>query len=464
MSDGQSETSQTSQPIEAATPPVTPAVEYKSPVRLRKPERSQVKMRIGCDDDLIAQGHQARVIWGVLEKMDLSAFCEPIQAREGVCGRNATDPLLLIALWLYAATRGVGSARELERLCGEDGSKPYQWLCGGVSINHHTLSDFRTDHAEALDDLFTQVIASLVDKGIVKVSRISQDGTRIRACAGASSFRGEERLNKLLEEAKAHVAELRALLADPEKSATLTARQKSARERAAREKQEKLEAAIAQLPELKEKQEAAAKKAGNGKYGKKLKEQKPRVSTTDPDARNMKMGDGGFRPAVNAQFAVDTESRAIVGVDVSGAGSDKNLAEPMRQQVEERTGQKVEEHLYDGGFVVLEEIDKAAEAGVAVYAPVPKPRDAAKAAAGTQFLPKRTDTPAQAAWRQRMGTEAAKEIYKQRASTVETVNADLKRHRGLVQFTVRGLKKAKCVALWCALAYNLMHFGASLMC
>ena len=428
-------------------------------------------MRICCDDDLIAQGHQARVIWGVVEKMDLSAFHEPIQAREGVCGRNATAPLLLIALWLYAATRGVGSARELARLCGEDGSKPYQWLCGGVSVNHHTLSDFRTDHADALDGLFTQVIASLVDKGIVKVSRISQDGTRVRACAGASSFRGEERLNKLLEEAKAHVAELRALLADPEKSATLTARQKSARERAAREKQEKLEAAIAQLPELKAKQEAAAKKAGNGKYGKKLKEQKPRVSTTDPDARNMKMGDGGFRPAVNAQFAVDTESRAIVGVDVSGEGSDKGLAEPMREQVEERTGQKVEEHLYDGGFVTLEEIDKAAEAGVAVYAPVPKPRDPAKAAAGTQFQPKRTDTPAQAAWRVRMGTEAAKEIYKQRASTVETVNADLKKHRGLVQFTVRGLKKVKCVALWCALdfgelsrtAYNLMHFGTSLM-
>lgn len=461
MSDEPSETNETS---DASCPAVLSAVVFKSPVRLRQPDRAQFTMQMGCDDDLIPQGHQARVIWGVVQGLDLSAFREPIQAREGVCGRDSTDPALLIALWLYAATRGVGSARELARLCGtEDGSRPYRWICGGVSLNHHTLSDFRTDHADALDELFTQVIALLVEKGLVKVSRISQDGTRVRACAGTGSFRSEERLNKLLEEAKAHVAELRALLADPEKSAGVTARQRAARERAAREKQERLEAAIAKLPELKAKQEAAAKKAGNGKYGNRLKENPPRVSTTDPEARTMKTGDGGFRPAVNVQFAVDTESRAVVGVDVSDAGSDKGLAEPMREQVKERTGRKVEEHLMDGGFLVLEEIDRAQEAGVAVYAPVPTPRDPAKAAAGTQYLPKPSDSPAQAQWRARMGSEAGKEIYKQRASTVETVNADLKKHRGLVQLAVRGLAKAKCVALWSALAYNLMHFGTALM-
>lgn len=270
MSDGQSQASETSQAIEAGASAVSPAAGFKSPVRLRKPERSQVKMRFCCDDDLIPQGHQARVIWGVVQRLDLSALLEPIKAREGVCGRDATDPALLVSLWLYAATKGEGSARKLAAMCGEgeDGVKAYQWLCGGVSVNHHTLSDFRTAHGEALDGLFTQVIASLVDKGLVKVSRISQDGTRQRACAGAGSFRGEERLNKLLEEAKAHVAQVKAQLEDPEKSAGLSARKKAARERAAREKQERLEAAVAQLPGLKAKQEAAAKKAGNGKYGK----------------------------------------------------------------------------------------------------------------------------------------------------------------------------------------------------
>jgi hypothetical protein len=324
-----------------------------------------------------------------------------------------------------------------------------------VGINYHTLSDFRVGHAAALDELFTQVIAALVDKGLVKVHRISQDGTRTRACAGAGSFRGEERLNESLSQSKVHVQELRALLDDPAQSAGLSAQQKAARERQCR-----LEQAVARLPKIKAKQESAKKQAGNGKYGQKLKKNQPRVSTSDPEARVMKMGDGGFRPAVNVQVATDVESRAIVGVDVSDCGWDKGLAEPMRKQVEDRTGRKVQEHLMDGGFLVLEEIDRAAESDVTIYAPPPKPRDPAKA--GTEYLPKPTDTPAQADWRKRMGSPEGKEVYKQRGATSETVNADLKQYRGLVQLTVRGLARAKSVALWCALAYNLLHFGAAL--
>ena len=423
------------------------------------PNRAQVTMRVECDDELIPPVHQARVIWSVVEGLDLSAFCAPIKARDGVCGRDATDPRLLVALWLYGATRGVGSARELARLCVE--SRPYRWLCGGVSVNHHTLSDFRVGHAAALDALFTQVLAALVEQGLVKVCRVSQDGTRVRACAGAGSFRRQERLEQLLEQAKTHVAELRSLLDDPEKSAGLSAKKRAARERAATKRQKRIEAALQVLPELAAKQQAAAKRAGNGKYGQKLKKNQPRVSATDAEARVMKMPDGGFSPAVNVQLASDTESRAIVGVEVTAAGSDKGQAEPMRQQVEERTGCKVQEHLMDGGFLVLEEIDRAAGAGVSVFVPPPEPREESKA--GTQYDPKPSDTPAQAQWRSRMAGEAGKRIYKERAATIETVNADLKQHRGLVQLTVRGLKKAKCVALWCALAYNLMHFGPALL-
>ena len=428
-------------------------------VRLRRPDRAQVSMRVECDDDLIPQVHQARVIWSVVEKLNLSAFHEPIKARDGVCGRDATDPKLLVALWLYAATRGVGSARELGRLCVE--SRPYRWLCGGVTLNHHSLSDFRVGHAQALDELFTQVLAALVDQGLVKVRRISQDGTRVRACAGASSFRRGQRLQQLLDQAKAHVAELRSLLDDAEKSAGLSVKKKGVKLRAARQRQKRIEAALEVLPQLAAKQQAAIKQAGNGKYGQRLKNNEPRVSITDPEARVMKMPDGGFAPAVNVQLASDTESRAIVGVDVTQAGSDKGQAESMRQQVEDRTGSKVQEHLMDGGFLVLEEIDRAAENDVTIFAPPPAPRDRSKA--GTQYDPKPTDSPAQAQWRTRMASDAAKTIYKQRAATIETVNADLKQHRGLVQLTVRGLAKAKCVALWCALAYNLMHFGPALL-
>lgn len=428
-------------------------------------------MRMTCGDDLIPQNHQARVIWSVVAKLDLSAFLEPIKAREGVCGRDMTDPAILISLWLYASTRGEGSARELARLCKE--SKPYEWLRGGVSLNHHTLSDFRTDHAEALDKLFTQVLASLVDLGLIKVHRISQDGTRVRACAGAAGFRGDERLDKLLEEAKQHVEDLTKLLDDPEKSSKLSAKKKAAQRRAAREKLQRIEAAVARLPELEERQtdrakreqkaaEAAAAENPNDKKAvKKAKQGKIRVSTTDADARVMKMGNGGFNPAFNVQLATDTQSRAIVGVEVVDIGSDMGLTESMRQQVEDRTGCKVDEHLFDGGFLILEEIDTAVANDVTLFVPPKTPADPNKL--DQRYIPKPDDTPAQADWRQRMGTPEAKAIYKERAATIETVNADLKTHRGLDQFLVRGIRKVKCVALWSALAYNLLHFGRQMI-
>jgi transposase len=430
-----------------------------SQVRLRKPDRLQVTMRVDSCEELIGPSHQGRVIWSVVQELDVSAFCEPIKARDGVCGRDSTDPRLLISLWLYAATRGVGSARELARLCTE--SRPYQWLCGGVSLNHHTLSDFRVGHAKALDELFTQVIASLVDKGLVKVSRISQDGTRVRACAGASSFRGEQRLDELLKRAEAHVEELSKLLDDPKRTAGLCAKKRAARKRAAREKVQRIKAAVEQLPAIKDRQKKAAAQAGNGAYGKKLQKGQPRVSTTDPEARVMKMPNGGFNPAVNVQLAVDTQSRAIIGVQVSNAGSDKGLAEPMRQQVQERTGGTIHEHLMDGGFLVIDEIDKAVEEGVTLFVPPTKPRDPEKV--DQRYVPKSSDTEAQAAWRERMGTEQARTIYKERASTIETANADLKTYRGLTRLLVKGQAKIKCVALWCALAFNLLHFGGVMM-
>jgi transposase len=425
--------------------------------RLRTPDRAQVVMKFESPDTLIPAGHQARVVWRVVESMDLSAFHAPIKARDGVCGRDATSPTLLVALWLYASIRGVGSARELARLCTE--SKPFQWLCGGVTVNHHLLSDFRVDHGQALDDLMTRTIAMLVDKRLVKVYRISQDGTRVRACAGASSYRRHERLDKLLADAKAHVAELKALVEDPERSAGLSAKTKAARQRAARERQARVERAIAALPKLEQKQKKLAKKIAKKDKAKRLKE--PRASTTDADARVMKMGDGGFRPAMNVQLAVDTESRAIVGVDVVDQGSDHHLSEPMRKQVEERTGQKVHEQLVDGCYLVKEEIERAAGEGVTLYVPPKPPRN--KELRDSEYEPMAGESQVLTDWRARMGSPAGKEIYKQRASTVETVNADLKTHRGLDRLRVRGLNKVKCVALWAALAYNVLHFSAGLI-
>lgn len=424
--------------------------------RLRTPDRFQVVMQCRCPDELVGPRHQVRVIWEVINRQDWSAFCDPIKAREGVAGRDATDPKVLAALWLYAATRNVGSARELDRQCKE--SDPYKWILGGLTVNYHLLSGFRVGHSDALDELFTRVLATLVDKGLVKCKRISQDGVRVRAAAGAGSFRSEERLEVLLEESRRHVKTLRDQVDDSARSAEVSARKKAARLRAAEDRQRRLGEAVAQLPELKEKQQEAAERAGNGKRGRAILDKTPRVSTTDPEARVMKMPNGGFNPAVNVQLATDTGSRAIVGVEVCNEGSDSaGLAEPMRQQVEARTGQKVQEHELDGGYVKTQDLERAHAQGVALYIP-PKPaRNPGNR--GKELEPKPGDSEAVLAWKQRMASDEGKEVYKLRASTSETVNADLRQHRALKQFAVRGLKKVKCVVLWSALAYNVMTFA-----
>ena len=428
-----------------------------SPVRLRTPERRQMEMVPRCPDDLVSAQHPVRQIAAVVEHLDVAAFCQPIKAREGVAGRDATDPKLLVALWLYACVRGIGSAHELARQCQENVA--FLWLLGGVTVNHRLLSDFRSDHGEALDQLFTQVIACLVEQGVVKVSRISQDGVRVRVGAGAGSFRREEKLQKLLAEAQQHVEELRKELDSPGVRAKLTARQRAARQRAAEEKQKRLERAIEQWAELKRRQEEAAQRAGQGESGKKIREKQPRVSTTDAEARVMKMSNGGFNPAVNVQLATDTGSQAIVGVEVSNQGSDAGLSAPMRQQVEDRTGGKVEEHLMDGGYLKMEDLEEAP--GVAVYVP-PKPARSPQRR-GQELQPKPRDSEAVRAWKQRMSSAEGKQIYQQRAATSERVNADLRSFRGLGRILVRGLAKARCIALWCALAYNVMYFAKYLV-
>ena len=421
---------------------------------------SQLSMVAQCADDLVKAFHPVRTVMAVVEKLDVSGFCEPIRAREGIAGRDATDPRLLVGLWLYGCVRGIGSARELARRCEE--SAPFRWLCGGVSVNHRLLSDFRTDHADALDGVFTQVLVSLVDKKLVHVSRISQDGVRIRVSAGSNSFRREERLQQLLVQAQQQVLELRKQLESPAQSAAMTARQKAARQRAAESRQHRLEQAIAQLPELKQKQAEAAARAGQGKCGEQIRARQPRVSTTDAATRVMKMANGGYSPAVNMQLATDTESRAIVAVEVSNEGSDSaGLSEPMRQQVEKRTGGKVKQHLVDGGYLRTEDIVQAHEQGVELFVP-PKPARNPQNR-GRELDSKPGDSEAIKAWKQRMASEEGKEIYKERAATSETVNADLRTYRGLVPLTVRGLEKITCVALWCALAHNLMHFGNALL-
>lgn len=439
---------------------ISGAADSGAAVRLRKPDRLQMAMVVSCADDLVGRAHPVRAVAALVATMDLSGFCRPIKAREGNAGRDATDPALLVSLWLYANIRGIGSAREVARRCTE--SKPFEFLCGGVTVNHHLLSDFRVDHGKALNTLFTATIASLVDKKLVKVRRISQDGLRVRAAAGAGSFRREASLDQLLADAQKHVEELARQVEDPEHAAAVGGRKKAAAKRAAKDREARLKQAIAQMPELKNKQELAAKKAGNGKRGQEILGKEPRVSTTDPDARVMKMPNGGFNPAFNVQMAVDTDSRAILAVQVSNEGSDSaGLSEPLRQQVEQRSGGKVEQHLLDGGYMKTSDIEQAHDQDVELFMP-PKTAHSDKNR-GHELESRKGDSQAILDWKARMKSEEGKKVYKQRASTSEPVNADLRCHRGLSQFNVRGLNKATCVALWSALAYNVIHFAAALL-
>ena len=395
-------------------------------------------------DELLADDHDARLVWQLVQTWDLSAFFATIRARGEAPGRSATDPRLLVALWLYAATQGVASGRELARLC--EASDPYRWLCGMVPVNYHMLNDFRVEHEAAIDGLLTQMLAVLIHGGLVSVSRIAQDGTRVRAGAGANSFKRRDTIERALQQAEAH---LEIIDRQAKRGEDATGRRRAAETRAAQRRVDRLNQSLQELAKVE-----AAKAQQKGKP---TKTNPPRASTTDPEARFLRMPDGGNRPASNVQLAVDTASRAIVGVDLSNAGSDAGLAEPMRGQVEERTNQDVKQHLLDGGYVKLDDLDRAAasEPAVTLYLPVPKPRKK-----GTDpYEPKKTDSAAVAAWRRRMKTEHAKAIYKQHAATVETVNAELKTERGLKPFRVRGLSKVRCVSLWCALAYNIMHFG-----
>jgi transposase len=386
---------------------------------------------------LLPQSHTARLVWDYVQGLDLTLLYQQIDAVEGDVGRSATDPKILMALWLYATLRSIGSARELNRLCRDH--VVYQWICGDVSMNYHTLADFRTANGDFLDKLLTRSVAILMEQGLVDLERVAQDGMRVRASAGAASFRRRKTLEECLAEAEEHVQTLRAELeADP---AATTERQKAARQRAARERAEQVKKALEQLPELEAKRNSSEK-------------EKARASTTDPEARVMKMADGGYRPAYNVQFATDTSTQVITGVEVVNSGGDQGQMAPMVEQIEERYEQTPSEWLVDGGFAKKEDIEKvsAPEGGTVVYAPVQKSKDPNR----DLHTPRADDSAAVAEWRVRMGTPEAKEIYKERAATAECVNA-IARNRGFQRFLVRGLAKARAIALWYALAHNLMR-------
>ena len=447
----------TDEPVPAAEP-------MGGKLRLRVAQRDQIVMRMLALDQMLPADDEARTVVAFVEQCDLSKLYEGIKSVEGKAGTPPIDPQILLSLWLYATIKGIGSARELDRQCRWH--LAFQWICGDVSVNYHTLSDFRVAHGAVLDQLLTEQIAQLMSAEAVTLERVAQDGMRVRASAGSSSFRRKPTLEECLVEAQQQVATLKdEWQTDP---GAASRREQAARQRAAVEREQRVRDALDACAEV----QAAKEKRGRDSL-----KSPARGSTTDPDARKMKMPDGGTRPAFNVQFATDTASQVIVGVDVTNQGTDHGLMTPMIEQIEERTGQRPQDYLADGGFNTHEEIDTLNDPrvsaspsvnvppntgsvtghGTKLYTPV-RDADQKRRKGLDPYAPLPSDTPARAEWRRRMGTESAKAIYKERASTAECVNA-LARQRGLTQFRVRGLAKVKIIATWFALAHNVLRWA-----
>lgn len=411
--------------------------------RVLRPNRAQLELRPSDLESLLSEDHRARAIWEFVEGLDLSALYEAIRAVEGHAGRPAIDPAILVALWIYATSEGVGSARALERLC--EAHDAYRWICGGVAVSAHTLSDFRVAHGAVLDALLTQSVGRLMAEGLVELTHVRQDGIRVRASAGAGSYRRRQKLRTCLREAQRQVERLRRELDDD--PGALSRREASARERAARERQRRVKQALSRM------QEEEAQRGERAKARPREKKKEVRVSTTDPEARVMRMADGGYRPAYNGQFAADPSSQIIVGVDVTTQATDHGQIEPMREQIERRYGSSPAAMLVDGGFVSLGDIDAVESQGCRVYAPVMQRPRAARPADRRRH---RFDTPATLRWRRRMRTAGAKQLYRLRAATSECVNA-IARNRGLDKLRVRGRDNVRSILLWYALAHNALR-------
>ena len=419
------------------TEETNPSNLYKGKPRLKCAVRNQVEMTMYSLDDLLPKQHLARDIWQYVETLDLNCALKQIQSVQGSAGRSAVDPKIYLSLWIYGTIKGIGSARLLADNCLMH--SVYKWICGGVSVNYHSLSDFRVLHGELFDQLLTESIGTLAAANIISLETVSQDGMRVRASAGASSFKREETLQFNLQLAEMLVADLKEEV--QKASGACKTRIEAAQLRAAEEKERNIKRALAELEDIRKNKIKAGKKEQRQVKEEDLK--KARASITDPDARVRKMPDQGFRPAYNVQYVTTNIGKAIIGVDVTKSGSDQKQTLRMIQQVEKRYNLVPNKWLQDGGYNNKDEYEKFVKVykNCKIYMPAKE-------------TTKENDSEAMKELRERMETDEAKELYKERSSTAEYSNAQARNH-GLIRFSVRGIDKVRNVALLFALAHNI---------
>lgn len=471
--------------------------EEKKP-RIRPIQRNQMILHPVEIDRLIPEDHEARAIWEITGSLDLSCYYDHVDAVEGSAGAPAFDPRLLVSLWVYSYSKGISSSREIARLSEYDPA--YQWLTGMRPVGYHTLADFRSTHNDSLRQLFVEILAILISEGLVTMERVMHDGTRIKASAGRDTFRGEKRLHKHIVQAEAQVKAMEEACEEE-----MAPRIKKARERAVRERKERLSHAIEELEKIKSQKRSA----------------QTRVSTTDPECRIMGQSDGGYAPAYNVQLSTDAHEKAIIAVSISQSPADQTLCTSAIDEIEKTTNKLPEKLIVDAGFTTRNAILVAEEKGINLIGSFPdasaaritvlKRQDIAEAFYPEHFLfdPERNiyicpegktlvyngksiqrgktthqyrgkecrgcpskssccphaakgrsisrteNDPIVEAFIAKMETDEAKAIYRQRGEVAEFPNAWIKEKFRLRQFRLRGLVKVELEALWASITYNI---------
>ena len=481
--------------------------EQQPRVRRKEINRQQLLLRPVEVEKLVDLGHPVRAIWELVERVNLGPFYAEIESVEGVAGRPVWDPRLLISLWIYAYKDGVSSAREIARLC--EYHPVYQWLTGLEIVNYHTLADFRIRHKEALDQLFIEVLGVLSHEGLITLQRVMHDGTKVKACASSKSFHRKATLEDHLRLAREQVEQM----GDPELE-ELSQRVAKARQRALREKQQRLGEALKELEQI----EASRSKTSE--------KEKARASSTDPEARVMLQANSAYGPAYNVQISTDAQSKIIVGVGVTQASADAAELEPAVDRVEANLGQRPKQVVVDGGFTNQTTMEAMTEKQVDMIGSLPErsgvvPNRLEQRGVSPDFYPqafeydrnangyrcpagkvlayetqerqgatlrhryraKASDcracecqaqccpgakrgrslvrseaTPEMVAFQAKMETPEAQAIYKQRAGVAEFPNAWIKDKIGLRQFRLRGLTKVTLESLWACLTYNICQW------
>jgi transposase len=474
--------------------------------RLQVINRNQLIMRTVDVELLVGPEHPARAVWELIGQRDLAQFYNQIGATEGVAGRPARDPRLMLSLWIYAYMEGIPSAREIARQC--ESNAGFQWLTGATTVSAHALSDFRTQYGEAVKDLAAQILGLLAGEGMVDLKQVTQDGTKVRASAGADTFRREKTLGRHLAEARQQIEKL--VNGDEEEISQQSLR---SRERGARERLKRLEKAQQELAKIQQNRNEKEKSEA-------------RVSLTDPEARIMKQNDGGYAPSYNMQLSTDAKHTLIVGVKVSQDGGDIGQLQPAMNRLQQESGRAPQQAIVDAGYTSRDNIVAMAAAGIDLIGPTLEgkvqketlykirgvqgefrpeafvfdeesntytcpagkklPYKARNTMVGQikytyaanaedcnacaqkqhccptsskgRLIVRAEETAEVEAFRAKMETAEAQAIYKKRGAVAEFPNLWIKEKFRLRQFSVRGLEKVQIEALWVCMTYNIQQW------